>query len=143
MAKAQVISFYDISAWIILVLGMAIWLIILRSENTGHAYKVEDRVQKLNKEEVFINILRSSRNNMTVADTMIQAYKKGEMSDFQEDFNILLKDYYGREVCWALFIDGKSAAENSCISKDRLMDATIFLPSERALETRLIIKGYK
>jgi hypothetical protein len=143
MAKAQVVSFYDISAWVILIIGMSIWLIIMRFENTGHEYKVEDKVLDLNQEEVFINILRSSRNNMTLLETMISSYRNGNMGSFQPDFNQALSDYYGGEVCWTLSIDNQTAAGSGCTKKDKMMDATIFVPSDKTMEVNLMIRGYK
>ncbi|MFH2019888.1 MAG: hypothetical protein ABIJ34_00590 [archaeon] len=144
--KAQVISFYDIASWLILIIGMTIWIIIMRYEGISHKTVVEDKVNRLGNDEVFLTILRTELNDTEISDLLIQSYEQNNINYFEDEFSYLLKDYYGSDVCWKLLIDEKTAFDRSCISagKDNLLDSTIYLPGESdAIKLQLVIKGYK
>ena len=135
--KAQAVTFYDISAWLILLLGMTIWIIILRNENIETGTKVEQHLSTLNNDETFINILRT--DNSLVSDMIIAADSTGSTQELEEYIDELLAKLYQKKVCWELRTEHISIDTDCKASGGTLLDSEIYLPSTKA---SLKIKGY-
>ena len=148
--KAQVVSFYDISAWVILVLGLIIWVAILRFENLNQETIIEHKIKQVNNEEIFISILRSNYKDMQMSDKLLKSYKSNEVEEFKEELNDKLTFLYGAEVCWKLFINEEGFINEECKtdSKDELLNSIVYLPFKidttmKSNKVNLVITGYK
>ncbi len=143
--KAQVISFYDIFALIVLLLGSVIWMFILRSEGTSRDYAISNRVQNLNQGDTFINILRTDIGGEQLSDLLLEAYSKEGPSLVEQKIDVLLQEIYGAEVCWVMTIDDENFINMFCLVEDDFLDATAYLPypNTDSLKVQLTIMGYK
>ena len=147
--KSQIVTFYDIASWVILIIGLTIWLIILRFENVGSSYAIKNQVQNLNNDEIFLTILRTENNDVQISDLLIISYTNKDPDNLETIIDPQLTNLYGAEVCWKLFVNDDSFINKDCRtdSKDVLLDSTVFIPFNndelKSNKIQLVITGYK
>ncbi|MBN2368473.1 hypothetical protein JXC34_05635 [Candidatus Woesearchaeota archaeon] len=147
--RAQVVSMYDLVAVVILVLGMIIWLAILKYDLMEKNSSLVGKVSGLSDDELFMNILRAKIGDNQMADKVVEAYSNGKEGNLVEEIDYLLSKIYKDEVCWELYAENDIIVEKDCaVSGDELLDAKAYLPyidgdSAKSIHVRLIIRGYK
>jgi hypothetical protein len=145
--KSQVVTMYDIAAWFILFVGVTIWILILRFESVDYSLHMRNDIQALDKDEVFISMLRTKIGEDHVSDLLLSSYTREKPEEFRDKLDNYLKSAYGAEVCWRLIINKKPFINPVCRtdSKRNLLDSTIYMPYEEGApySINLVIAGYK
>ncbi|MBN1501916.1 hypothetical protein JW930_00090 [Candidatus Woesearchaeota archaeon] len=143
-------AFTDLMGWLLLLLGIFIWMIILVFNNERTEYRVTERIDYLSNKEILINILRTPvRQDITYSDILSEAYLTGETDAVRAYTQYLLDEsFFGsmRSVCWNIYIDDRRFINENCgeTVERAFFDAETYLPlpNRQVVKVRLEVPGF-
>ena len=146
--KAQESMFFDIyPALIFCVIGVIVWLLILRYDSIGSNSIIEEQKKNVGNEDIFFSLLKIKDENIAIGDYLQAAILNDDTDEFEKRMDKVLTDIYGNTVCWKLFVDDNSFINFRCAtdSKTDLLDSTVIIPSadNQVNKVKLVVTGFK
>ena len=133
-------------AGIVLFVGLSLFFLItgIKEQNVNRV--MEQKISKLNNDEVFVSYLNAKlKSGLTLSEEIQLAYINKEDRDLQNNLDLFLERVYSTKTCWTLYKNNEIwMQQNICRKEETLIDSTVAipLPSKEILLTRLHVRGF-
>ncbi|MBN2421882.1 hypothetical protein JXB41_01530 [Candidatus Woesearchaeota archaeon] len=150
--KAFLESYADLLGWVVLIIGIIMWLIIITFTNLQVKSSIKEKVEYLNNEEILISILKSEVNSKeTYSDLIVNSYINKKDDVLKTYTQETLDPVFGKlkSVCWRIYINDELFSKEDCgdILSEPFLDSSVILPlpkyfHEDTITLRIEVPGF-
>jgi len=131
MRKAQWSGLTDMMGFVILALGVVIWLVFVSFSNNAIQARLDEKVEYLDNPEVITAILREKYEGRSLAELIIIGYVNQD-ENIGEVLQDSLDKYYGEAgpVCYRVYVDDAIFLKADCrdLLERPFLDSQIDIP---------------